>query len=517
MNSRTPLLGTLVRKDLRLFWQFAALLSALIVSAEFPALVLQMGPLGELLRVVVSLGTILLILVVFHEDAVVSLKHDWLTRPIPGSTQLLAKLVFVVLVVIAPAILGGIANSLYMGRSAGESLVTGLSSGTGAGTLTLVAIVMCVAAITGGMRQAIIAVLAAFAFFAVLALLMARLGTGESNQFSGSSWIVGRTLQWLLLAATISVLIIQYRHRHTRAARVIVGSAVLLGCAILALMSWPRVFAVQKALSPEPAAAINVRAQLVQACFPARVLDAAGGGNPSGRAAEIRPDVFSDEQRSRAGSNAVAFSTRMAPHDVPEGSIIRVGRVIARWRAGGKVLHGALPGESRQRWVLDDAGQAAVDHYWLLKREDYERLAAQVGVEIQVDYSMTLLAAQATSEFLADGQRAWRPGIGYCSATFDRARGVVSVNCYKWGAQPALLAANIAGRPDIERKISRWPDYTPAILDFWGGTHHDMSLTSQGPETPRVIVTAYRARTHFDRQIVVPGVLGGSVSACPAP
>jgi hypothetical protein len=481
---------------------------------QFPGLMLQMGPIGPLLRLATSLGTILLILVVFQEDAVASVRHDWLTRPIPGTTQLLAKLLFVLLVVIAPTALGGIANSLSAGRSVGESLLAGLGGGTSAGMLTLLAVTMSVAAVTGTVRQAMIATLGAFAFFAAVALLTNRMrDEAVPLEYSGSFWVVNTSLQWLLLIALVAVLVVQYRRRHTRAARLIVGAAVALGCGLLMLLTWPRVFALQKMLSPEPAAASPLDVQLEQACFPARVLDAAGAG---GRAGEIRPDAFSEEQRDRAGADAIAFNTRLAVRGVPEGNLVRVGSVVATWRAGGTQLARVLPGESRQKWT-DDEGVPAVDHFWLLRRTDHEALAVREDVQTQLHYAMTLLAPTATAEFVADGQRAWHPGIGYCSAEFDRSQGGVQVDCYKWGAQPALLTANIVGRPDMERQVSAPPDYTPALIDFWGGQRHNVTLKVPGPEVPRVIVTAYRARAHFDRHVTAPGVLGGPPSACAAP
>jgi hypothetical protein len=59
-------------------------------------------------------------------------------------------------------------------------------------------------------------------------------------------------------------------------------------------------------------------------------------------------------------------------------------------------------------------------------------------------------------------------------------------------------------------------DFTPAALDFWGGQRSDMQLVAHGTEVPRVKVTTYQARAHFDRQLVRPGVLGGPASACRA-
>jgi hypothetical protein len=55
-------------------------------------------------------------------------------------------------------------------------------------------------------------------------------------------------------------------------------------------MTWPRIFAVQKMLSPDPAAAEQVQVQLASGCFPSRVLDSDGGQALSGAAAAIRPE-----------------------------------------------------------------------------------------------------------------------------------------------------------------------------------------------------------------------------------
>jgi hypothetical protein len=40
-------------------------------------------------------------------------------------------------------------------------------------------------------------------------------------------------------------------------------------------------------------------------------------------------------------------------------------------------------------------------------------------------------------------------------------------------------------------------------------------LYAEATPTPRVRITVCEARTHFDREIDVPGVLGGPLSACP--
>ncbi len=116
MKRQLGLLGALLHKDFRLFWPLAMLIASLIVLGQFPPVVAQLGVLGFLLQDATWLASVLLTLVVFHEDAMVSLNHDWLTRPIPGLVLLLAKCAFVVLAIIVPAVLGGMAYNLYQGH-----------------------------------------------------------------------------------------------------------------------------------------------------------------------------------------------------------------------------------------------------------------------------------------------------------------------------------------------------------------------------------------------------------------
>jgi hypothetical protein len=150
----------------------------------------------------------------------------------------------------------------------------------------------------------------------------------------------------------------------------------------------------------------------------------------------------------------------------------------------------------------------------LLSKKDHQRLTADPGTTAQFDYSLSLLGPKATVVFAADGRRASRPGVGYCGTTVAASRGVI-VNCYRVGDQPAQLATRQDAQSDIEDRASGQPDFTPAILDIWGGRRHRMYVADAAGSPVRV--TAYEARAHFTRQFDVPGVLGGPVSTCPLP
>jgi hypothetical protein len=514
MSSRLSLFGTLLRKDLRLYGIFAALLAVLLAAAEFPNLMMRLGSLAGLLQGALQLGTMLLVLLVMYEDAIVSMKHDWLTRPIPGTTLLAAKSAFVFLAVIVPPVVGSAAYHLSQGRSLAESALSSMNAGD---PFLIPLIIMALAAVTSGIRQAIIVGLSVIALMALLALGVTLIhGTVESAAATSSGWVLRRGMQGTQLIASVAILWLQYRHRHTKAARTIAGTAVAMFVALLALVTWPVVFAVQKSLGPGSAAAATLRTSLENGCFPARRLESDVGADAA-VAADVTAQRFSEEHRRVAGPGAIAFATRLASQGAMPGDMLSVGHVEIRYRnAGGSPQ--LRPGRTSWRWGVVGPDATTLDHYWLLPSAEYQRLSAIQGVETEVNYSLSLLKPRLTVEFMADGRRSYYAGIGYCGATVDRAAATVDVDCLVPGAQPALLTANLVGAPETRAASSRPPDFTPAVLDLWGGTRYVIKLPLQdSAATAGVKVVTYEARAHFDRQITVAGVLGGPVSACPAP
>jgi hypothetical protein len=497
MKRQLRLTGTLLHKDFRLFWPFALLLASLIALWQFPPLVAKLGVVGFQLQNATGLASALLILVVFHEDAIVSLNHDWLTRPVPGLVLLLAKCAFVVLVIIMPMILGGMLYNLYQGHTVGESALTGLALGTDGSALVLTLLVMTFAAITSNLRQAIIVLLAGIASLIALVAITVQILGIQGMGFTGTDSVVGRTLQIMLGLVVVAALLVQYALRHTRAARVILGVAILAAWVLMLPMTGPRIFTMQKALSQDAAAAASIRIELVKGCFPAHVPNAA-------------------DQSSRAGPDAILFATQNIQEGIPAGDRLSAGPVQLTYRGADGIVRTLYP-EWPSPQTPGDGGLLATTQNWLLPRSTYDRLVLSRNVQTEIHYFLRLLAPEASTEFLADGRREFHPGFGYCGATFNPVGGVVSVDCFKPGPQPAQIVASLAGTSASAGSPSGAPDFTPAALDFWGGRRHLMKLRADGNGIPRVHLTAFAALAHVERRVVVPGVLGGPISACPAP
>ncbi|HXC60329.1 MAG TPA: hypothetical protein VN645_13530 [Steroidobacteraceae bacterium] len=510
------LLFTLLRKDLRLFGLFGGLIAALLLLAQFPNLMLQLGTLSGLIQIGLQLGIALLILALCYEDAVVSLKHDWLTRPVPGTTLLLTKTLLVLAVAILPAIVGTSIYNLSQGASTAEALQSGLSVGASGDRVMVFATVMAFAAITANVRQAVIVFLAVLAATAVVTVSFGALReVPESPLATGSGWVGKLTVELLQVLTAACILWIQYRYRRTNVARAIAVMAVIAGMGILMLLTWPVVFGLQKRLSSDPAAAASVQLSVPEGCFPSRVLD--GNANMAGEiGARLTALRYTEEHRKAMGAGAIAFSTRLLAQPLPAGQVLVVDHAEVGYYNGSQKLRHLRAGLSSVARMSPINGLPNVDHYWLLPAADAKRFASTAGVETRLDYSLSLLAAKHKVQFAADGQRNHYPGIGYCGANFDRSTGAVAVSCFKPGAQPAMLTAGLEGAADSVISNHRI-DFTPAALDFWGGFRHRVQLIAHGTEIPRVEVTVYEARAHFDKQFTVPGVLGGLPSACPVP
>lgn len=524
MSRRSSLIVTLLRKDLRLFWPFAALVALVQVLWQFPNLISQLGALASVLETGMQFGTLLLIVVICYEDAVVSLKHDWLTRPIPGPTLLLAKTLFVLASVILPAIAGAFMYHLTQGHSIGEAVLGGLSSGAESGNLAVFITAMAFAAVTSNLRQAVIVFLAGLSLIALITVGWVSLhqqDVPESAAFSGSGWVMKDGVRLVMAVAAICILWLQYRHRHTRASRSVAVVATVIGTWIVVFMGWSPIFSIQKALSADPEAAASVQVTLAEGCFAARILQAGDEGAPgadpaAGTTASLTAQRYSEEHRKFAGANPLAFSTRLNAR-VPEGQLLVVNRVDLRYVSGGREQRRLRPGRTSSYVMKSIDGSPIADHYWLLSAADASRLAIDPAVETHLNYSLSLLAPKHTAQLAADGSRGYYEGIGYCSAVFDRASGAVTVSCFKPGVQPAYLLANIDGTAVTVAPLRLPMNFAPAALDFWGGKSREIRLLARGSEIPRVNITAYEARAHFDRQLIRPGVLGGPVSACPAP
>src|SRR5215471_10926366 len=127
MSRRIRTVAAIVRKDLHSLWPMVA---TTIVLAVADVVVANFGIgtllLRQLLPMAAMLAGAFLIAAAIQQDTVVSVSHDWLTKPISRLDILLAKAAFLALCVLAPIVLARAAVYTAQGYSAKETALTAL-------------------------------------------------------------------------------------------------------------------------------------------------------------------------------------------------------------------------------------------------------------------------------------------------------------------------------------------------------------------------------------------------------
>lgn len=531
MNRQLTIIGAILRKDAISLWPFALLVVALevgqLLQHEFGVKLLS-PLLLQYLPFVEAIAFIFLILSVIHQDATASLRHDSLTRPLPRRTLLAAKALFIFVAILLPAILGTFIASLVTDRSLIESLLVATTI-ENPWRIVLVLLIFAIGAVTATLLEAAGAFVGLFIAILLIEPWATRLSTtGEAIFFLGSGWVLLIPLCILALFALAVVLWLQYSRRRTGRARTALAIAALLLISSPAFFNWKHVFSVQKAVAADAAAADSLQIALAPDCFPtalinppAASLSAILADNENTKTSEtagikIKPEIFGEGRRRDAGQSAIAFATAIVPTGVPENWKVMISYANATYLNDANEMIGSLrPARYTPLWrPVTDSARGAV-HFWLMPRELYQRLASQSS-RLRLDYSISLLQPH-TFEIELGEKRQYLPSLGYCGAERDPTTADVTVECFKKGAQPALIAAEFAGAPTTQ-VISGDPDYTPEWLAFASGKRHKAILHPvNGLHATRVKLTAYEARAHTDRRITVPGVLGGTEGNCSAP
>jgi hypothetical protein len=315
---------------------------------------------------------------------------------------------------------------------------------------------------------------------------------------------------------------LQYGQRKTKAARLLLASGTMT-ILLVQLLSWHTIFAVQKRFTSNESTSGDVSLALVPDCMPSIVLDSESISTPMddrsipGRV-QLSPTLWTSEQRTEAGSSAIAFSTSVTPIGKPTGWKLAIGNAQAAYiDRQGQVIRRLQISPSPRSWPTGMNASVMASHFWLVPRATYDQ-ALQQSARLQLEYSASLLAPTATAELRVDGERKYFAGLGFCSAKSDAAISTVKATCFKRGEQPALLIAELPEVSENSETPSGFPDYTPTALEILSGASYRMALRyTAGGHPQRAKVTAYQARAHIDRRVVAPGLLGGTATECPAP
>jgi non-heme chloroperoxidase len=515
------IVAAIVRKDLYTLWPLVVVVIAMLIAGRAMATFDLGGEQRVLVTLVVRLACALLVVAAIQQDTTVSVTHDWLTKPIRRMDMVAAKGAFVALTLFVPVVLIRFVAYASQGYSLGEALLAAADVDPIQVMLGL-PVVVAAAAVTATLLQAAAVLIGVFIVVFVVSSLLAALGVvaiDESILAAGAAWTVLWPLTVFTIGVAAAVLWLEYGRRRTAAARATLAAAPLIVVLVSMLVGWQQLFALQKAVARDAPPGDELEVALNAGCFPAESAGVlkGGAGGTSAATQLLGAGLWSAEDLEAAGSGAVAFATAVSARDVPDGWVMKIANVEATYvDEEQRVLRRARPARltAQRQTTLD--GRAAGAHAWLLPTAAVERLEREPAARLRLDYSVSLLEPSAV-DLEVDGKRRYLPNVGYCGARYDAAASAIHVDCFKRGPQPALIAADIPGAP-LRTTDTVYPDYTPDWLELLTGRRYELTIdVPAGVAHSRIVLTAYEARSHFDRQLEVPGILGGSLDKCPLP
>jgi ABC-type transport system involved in multi-copper enzyme maturation permease subunit len=247
------------RKDMRLLWPLAALVAALqllnagllIGGGRFARSATgEMGDLGWVSNIVLPgvalLGLVVLVMAVIQQDRLPGTTQDWLTRPIPRSRLLGAKLLFVVLSGLAPILVGDLAMGSAEHLPAADVI---------AASLTRSAVLLClvcvpaalIGVVTRTLTEALVLVVVVGVLLIIEFITLAQTRLPPTMMQSGYGWIVTPILVFLNLGGFLLLLPLQFRWRSSNRVRWILAAYFCLLPAI-AFIPYDAAFQMDRAL-----------------------------------------------------------------------------------------------------------------------------------------------------------------------------------------------------------------------------------------------------------------------------
>ena len=496
------------KKDAKLLWWLAVAAAALRFAEVAAAQMMGLFPnarlrnLSGLLALCWILVVGIAICAMVHQDSIPGVRQDWLVRPIRRRDLLLAKLLWVVVLIQFPIFIG----DLIQGLLAGSGVAPSLAAASSRSLFLLLAVdvpFLAVASITRSLLEALTGCVAISLVFATFMSLIA----GSSGQLQpaisgGVEWITATMMIATLLAGAAVVLRLQFFRRRTLFARYVMGTLAVVSI-FGTMMPWQPVFAVQKALSPAPGSAAAVDVSFDPA------LGKAKGFNlyPSKAAIELPTQVF--------------LPMRIA--GLQPDSSVQADHVQIRLIDPNGDAHN-LDTYSRLGAMGTNTVETRNSSYQIVgvQGDLYRKLKDQPS-RLEIDYSLTLFQLASTHGLPALSADEHIPGVGWCATKINANETAVQLSCEQAGRAPGCLVLYLEHVPSGQRNPSRFdcerPDYGP-YLDWalipdgmarFGGAlaFRDFNGLAKYPvegsqlQDSRIVMRIYKPLEHFTRRLVI--------------
>jgi hypothetical protein len=478
------------RKDLKLLWRMVVgvglinLMQRVNLSSAGPFFRATLSPqvfLSGVLEFIGILATGVLVVMVVQEDPIQGLRQDWLVWPIRRRDLLLSKILFVALMVQGPILLIEVGQCLAAGFPIGPSLAAPLSRSAWM-FFAMDLPVLAFATLTRSLVQAAGAALATAFGFTIFSA-----ATTFYRYSAVQIWINHLAQVAWGLAGVGVVLALQYYRRKTTRARWVYGAAALAWL-FFPFLPWKPAFAIEKRLSPQPAAA-----------NPIQIVFDPTFGKFRGESAGVHFGAFGP-------TNDVGVPVPLRTVGLGKGQMLEVNEMSGRLTGPGAT-------------DIDIGNQlgspfigAGGSHETVWVPGEFYNLVKDEPVRIVMEYSLTLVQTTSPQSIPAEGGDRWIEGLGRC-ATRGSAKGTyVELGCLFPGRPPCLtFSVEYPGAGQFpDRNPACGSDHAPYVDHVEGDSisrfARELPIMESQRKNARVVLSAYHPEAHFTRQVVIPDI-----------
>ena len=474
---------------------------------------------------IVLMAIVVLIMSVFQLDSPASLTDDWLCRPVGKPELIGAKLLLLLCVVYLPRAIGAFIANIILGHSVAEAFLDAVLLQDRA-TLFELPIILFSAIVTRTFVQGFGALFAICICVFVLPTPFIRpsgpLSPGISYEmfFSGLQWLSmtpAKVAALLLLAVGFWLM---YWRRRMAAARVLMALTVCITVLFLvlpmALVPWNTTFAIQTAAGSAPAADFTrISLRNPRICFPAA------------RRADLSSDTafvvarqssglqsWEDEVLDVIAPDSIAFLTSVEPRGLPPDWRVKLSYVRANYSAGGETIYSLRPAQ----YITDLGGGGSLAHEWMLPESVVAKAARHTATTYAHVFSDAAEAARVQRPHRWKAAPIAWPRIlqRQClRARQSHRRRLLQCICTSRAHQ--RRAERDLREPRL-RERNGIADFAPSYVR-WPYSQHVKFAISSPRLAPHdsITVTAWDTAGHFQKSLVLPGILGADIETCPLP
>lgn len=528
-TSRTSrsLVTAILKKDARMLYP-VMLLTAFLQAATIIVSRVDAWPvLTSWMPMIVIIVNSLAIFSIIQTDPPVSLTDDWLCRPVPRSALLFAKLTMMTAVIYVPRVLTTLALDLLQGVPPFASVLDSLLLQDPI-ALLFVPIVLMTAVCTVSMLQGFGVLIALFATIFIVPTPFVSPPAPESTTLgetlfaNGFEWIGMFSSKQIFIVATALCLWAAYARRAVAHARIaFIGGTAAGLLAILAsmfLVPWPFTFGLQQMSSGSANRdSLEPTVRHAFACFPAiRLSDPAANGSTDSVTGLFALHRWGESRLKEAGKDAIAFTTQVIAHGLPDEWRLHVAYAQATYRTDDESTLVRLRPAAHVAASYSSLNGETLAHAWLLPHSASYAVAEGSDSTLDIDYSVAVLEP-TTAQIAVDGEYHRLPGIGTCRARRDALDERIVVDCLTYGRPPAMLSAELNGVPASRADTGR-ADYAPWPLRMFTAGRSELSVgTPHLVDSAAIKITAYRAGAFTTVRARTRGVLGDTLTTCPLP